>query len=197
MARNDRDIRNTETLQSEANRNANTIERDLQRSALPLAEDANRDPITGAPGAHPVGVGVGAVGGGATGAAIGAVVAGPIGAGVGAVVGAVAGGLAGKGVAEAIDPTVEHAYWRSEYSKRPYTAKGSSYEQYAPAYQYGWESYTGHSKNRQTFDALEPELRTGWERRRENQKLSWDDAKAATRDAWERLEKGECGRGCP
>ena len=33
--------------------------------------DANRDPITGAPGAHPVGTGVGAAGGGAAGAAIG------------------------------------------------------------------------------------------------------------------------------
>ena len=32
--------------------------------------DANRDPITGAPGAHPVGTGVGATGGGAAGAAI-------------------------------------------------------------------------------------------------------------------------------
>ncbi|MGZ8901027.1 MAG: glycine zipper family protein, partial [Limisphaerales bacterium] len=41
--------------------------------------DANRDPITGAPGAHPVGTGVGATGGGAAGAAIGAAVGGPVG----------------------------------------------------------------------------------------------------------------------
>jgi uncharacterized protein (TIGR02271 family) len=68
---------------------------------------ANRDPITGTPGAHPVGTGVGAVAGGvAAGAAVGTV-AGPIGTAVGAAVGAVAGGLAGKGVAEEVDPTVE------------------------------------------------------------------------------------------
>lgn len=167
MARNDRDDRNTKRLQ----------------------DDANADPITGTPGAHPVGVGVGAVGGGATGAAIGGVVGGPIGAGVGAVIGAVAGGLAGKGVAEAIDPTVEHEYWRGEYSKRPYATKGAKYEQYAPAYQYGWESFAGHREDPQSFDAIEPELRTGWERRRENEKMKWDDAKPATRDAWERLAK--------
>ncbi len=67
---------------------------------------ANLDPITGEPGAHPVGTGVGAVAGGlAAGAAAGTVV-GPVGTAVGAAVGAVAGGLAGKGVAEKVDPTV-------------------------------------------------------------------------------------------
>lgn len=66
---------------------------------------ANLDPITGEPGAHPVGTGVGAVAGGvATGAAIGTV-AGPLGTAIGAAAGAVVGGLAGKGVAEQIDPT--------------------------------------------------------------------------------------------
>ena len=66
----------------------------------------NRDPITGEPGAHPVGTGVGAAAGGiAAGAAVGSV-AGPVGTVVGAAVGAVAGGLAGKGVAEKVDPTV-------------------------------------------------------------------------------------------
>lgn len=66
---------------------------------------ANLDPITGEPGAHPVGTGVGAVAGGmAAGAAVGTV-AGPVGTAVGAAAGAVVGGLAGKGVAEKIDPT--------------------------------------------------------------------------------------------
>src|SRR5206468_7106097 len=57
---------------------------------------ANRDPLTGAPGAHPIGTAAGAVAGGvATGAAVGSV-AGPVGTAVGAAVGAVVGGLAGK-----------------------------------------------------------------------------------------------------
>jgi hypothetical protein len=74
------------------------------------ARDANRDPITGAPGAHPVGTGVGATGGGAAGAAIGAAVGGPVGAAVGLAAGAIAGGLAGKGAAEAVNPTAEDGY---------------------------------------------------------------------------------------
>jgi phage tail tape-measure protein len=78
----------------------------------PGQPDANPDPITGAPGAHPVGVGLGATSGGTIGAVVG-VVAGPVGVAVGATVGAVAGGLAGKGLAELADPTVEGANWES------------------------------------------------------------------------------------
>ncbi len=62
------------------------------------------DPITGEPGAHPVGVGVGALSAGAAGAAIG-MIGGPIGMLVGATIGAIAGGLAGHEVASApVDP---------------------------------------------------------------------------------------------
>jgi len=51
----------------------------------------NLDPITHAPGAHPVGAGVGATGGALTGATVGSV-AGPLGTIAGGVVGAIAGG---------------------------------------------------------------------------------------------------------
>jgi hypothetical protein len=79
----------------------------LSNTAVQTGGSANRDPITGTPGAHPVGTGVGALAGGAaTGAAVGTV-AGPVGTVIGAAVGAVAGGLAGKGVAEEIDPTID------------------------------------------------------------------------------------------
>src|SRR2546430_4625041 len=74
-------------------------------------KDENRDPITDAPGAHPVGVGVGAAGAGAAGALIGSV-AGPMGSAVGAVVGAVAGGVGGKGVGQAGEPTAPDGLWR-------------------------------------------------------------------------------------
>ena len=69
---------------------------------------ANHDPITGEPGAHPVGTGVGAAGGAMAGGAIGAL-AGPVGAVIGLVAGAVAGGFAGKDIAEWTDPTLDKA----------------------------------------------------------------------------------------
>src|SRR5687767_1212030 len=100
--------------------------------------DTNPDPLTGAPGSHPVGTGIGAAGLGATGAAIGAT-AGPVGVAVGAAVGAVAGGLAGKATAEALDPTAEDAYWRENYQTRPYRDPNLDYDSYRPAYEYGWQ----------------------------------------------------------
>jgi uncharacterized protein (TIGR02271 family) len=68
-------------------------------------QDANRDPLTGEPGSHPVGTGAGAIAGGAAAGAATGTVAGPVGTGIGAAAGAVAGGLAGKGAAEHFNPT--------------------------------------------------------------------------------------------
>jgi hypothetical protein len=145
---------------------------------------ANRDPLSGAPGAHPVGVGAGATGGAAAGAAIGAA-GGPIGSAVGATVGGVAGGLAGKGAAEAVNPTVEDTYWRSNYSTRPYVDRGAAYDTYRPAYQYGWESY---SRNRgRKFEEVEGDLARGWDKAKAGSQLTWEKAKSAVRDAWHRV----------
>ncbi len=143
------------------------------------SRDANPDPITGAPGAHPIGVGVGTAAGGlAAGAAAGAI-AGPVGAAVGAVVGGIAGGLAGKGVAESIDPTAEEAYWRENYTSRPYYDKDTSFDDYGPAYRYGLEQRTS-SPNRRWDDA-ETDLGAGWNKAKGKSKLGWDKAKHAAR----------------
>lgn len=151
------------------------------------SRDVNPDPVTGEPGSHPVGAGLGAaVGGAAAGAAAGAL-AGPVGTVLGAVAGGVAGGYAGKAIEESIDPTAEDAYWRNNYAKRPYVEKGSDYEAYRPAYQYGWESCSQYTGRR--FDDVEPELSSNWSKRRGQCKLSWDKAKQATRDAWDRVEQ--------
>jgi hypothetical protein len=156
----------------------------------PAKPDANRDPISGAPGAHPVGVGAGAASAGAAGAAIGGAVGGPVGATIGGAVGAVAGGLAGKGAAEAVNPTVEEEYWRSNYASRPYASSGT-YEEYQPAYQYGWESFSRYRGRK--FDEVEPELRKSWESGRYSGGLGWDKARHATRDAWHRVERAMPG----
>jgi uncharacterized protein YcfJ len=149
-------------------------------------DDANRDPITGAPGAHPVGTGLGAAAGGmAAGAAVGTV-AGPVGTVVGAAVGAVVGGLAGKGIAEMIDPTAEEAYWRENYDTQPYYEKGYTYDDYHPAYRTGWEGrgrYEGRS-----FDEVERDLQTDYNRNRGSSRLAWDKNRHAARAAWDRFD---------
>lgn len=146
--------------------------------------DANRDPLSGAPGAHPVGVGVGAASGGAVGAAIGAV-AGPVGAVVGAGIGAVVGGLGGKAVAEQFDPTVEDKYWQDNYRNRPYVTADAPYNEYQPAYLYGAESV--YSYPGKQFDMVERDIERGWDTRRGSSTLPWSRAKDAVRDGWDRV----------
>lgn len=145
--------------------------------------DLNRDPITNAPGAHPVGTGVGATGGGMAGAAIGAI-GGPVGAAIGLVAGAVVGGLAGKSVAEGINPTAEDAHWREAYEREPYYEAGRTYDDYGPAYSYGWSARPAHTAD---FDQAEVELAREWESRRGASSLNWEQARPATRAAWDRV----------
>ena len=154
---------------------------------------ANPDPITHTPGAHPVGAGAGAAAGGAVG--VGAAIAagaiagsavGPIGTAVGAVVGGVAGGLIGKGVAEAVNPSVEHAYWRENYKTRPYVPAGATYEEVSPAYQTGFEA-RGRYANK-SFDQVEQSLSSDWERNKGKSRLQWEQARQAARDAWEHAD---------
>jgi hypothetical protein len=148
-------------------------------------DHSNRDPISGAPGAHPLGTGVGAaLGGAASGAAAGTVV-GPLGTVVGAAIGAVVGGLLGKGVAEAFDPTSEAVYWKENFKARPYAADAERFDDYGPAYDYGVVSY-GKYPGR-NFDDIETELSRDWESVRGKSTLKWDDARLATRDAYERV----------
>ena len=147
--------------------------------------EPNRDPISGTPGAHPVGTGSGALAGGAAGAAVGTAVGGPVGGVIGAAVGAVGGGLAGKGIAEMVDPTVEEAYWRETYAKEPYYAQSRDFDFYRPAYRTGYEGrvkYHGRS-----FDEVEDDLRQDYINN--NGRIdSWNEVRDATRAAWNRID---------
>jgi uncharacterized protein (TIGR02284 family) len=147
--------------------------------------DLNLDPITDAPGAHPIGTGIGATSGGVAGAAIGAI-GGPVGAAVGLVAGAVVGGLAGKSAAEGVNPTAEEAYWRDAYSGEPYYETGRTFDDYAPAYSYGWSAWGVYPG---TFDQVESDLARDWAERKGASPLSWDQARPATRAAWDRVDR--------
>jgi uncharacterized protein (TIGR02271 family) len=150
--------------------------------------DANRDPLSGESGAHPVGTGLGAAGAGAIGTAIGGVVGGPIGAVIGAAIGSVAGGLAGKSAAEAINPTVEEEYWSQNYNSRPYVEPDRIYQDYQPAYQTGYEGFTRYADNGKSYEEVEPELQREYETNyAASSGLPWEAAKPAARDAYLKL----------
>jgi hypothetical protein len=98
------------------------------------------------------------------------------------------GGLAGKEVGEQIDPTTEDAYWRENYRNRSYVEPNSAYDVYQPAYRYGWEAQSSYSGR--NFDEAEPELKKGWN----HPGMTWDKAKQAVRDAFDRTGRAISGR---
>ena len=151
------------------------------------AEDFNQDPITGAPGAHPVGTGAGAAAGGIAGAAAGTMIGGPIGTAVGATVGAIAGGLAGKAAGEAVNPTLEDAYWRDQYNKEPYYTSPYGYDDYAAAYRTGYEAHTRYPGK--SFEEIESDLQRDYTSNRGRSRLDWNDVRPASYAAWNRLNR--------
>ena len=150
--------------------------------------DANRDPITGKPGAHPLGVGVGGVAGGAAAGALAGTLFGPIGTLIGAAAGVIAGAAAGKGIAERMDPTGELEYWREEHGNRPYVDSNRDFDKdYAAAYGYGLqgrEKFAGR-----TWNDTEAELQRDWSTARGNSTLEWTEARDAVKDSWDRADR--------
>ena len=162
--------------------------------------DDDDDSHTGAKvGGAFAGGAVGGVAGGAMAGAAAGGLGGPAGAAIGAAVGAVAGAVAGKSMADRIDPTAEDEYWRTNYSSRPYVTSGAAYDDYRPAYRMGYERYPDY--HGRDFDEVEHEFQRDWDTTRGDSRLSWPEAKHATRDAFsrardtvERLTPGDADR---
>jgi hypothetical protein len=147
---------------------------------------SDKKETAGAVGGAVAGGAAGGVAGGALAGAAAGGLTGPVGAAIGAAVGAVAGALGGKAIADRVKPEAEGDYWSKNYSSRPYVRSGASYDEYGPAYRLGYERYANY--NGRTFDEAEPDLRRDWDLRRGGSSLAWEDAKHATRDAYERAK---------
>jgi hypothetical protein len=149
--------------------------------------NANRDPISGESGAHPIGTALGAGGAATVGAVIGAA-AGPAGSVAGAVSGAIAGavtgGLYGSGIVEMINPTEEEIFWNENYSSRPYVAASESFETYQPTYRFGLKACIKNADR--SFDEAKSALQNDWKLNSGSAKLDWARAEPAIRDSYER-----------
>ena len=75
-------------------------------------------------------------------------------------------------------------YYRSHWSSN-YATAGGSYDDYAPAYQYGTTMRRSDSYRGRNWDEIEPTLRSDWEAR--NPGSTWEKIKAAVRHGWDRL----------
>jgi hypothetical protein len=157
------------------------------------ADMMNRDPLTDEPGSHPLGTGVGAASMGVIGAATGAL-GGPVGAAIGAVVGTVVGGMMGHELAEDVNPTLEDAFWRSNYTRENYVEPGMTFHDYGPAYRVGYMGHARHAaRHGGDYHKAEPELEKDWDRERGESRLQWEKARHAARAAWLRMQTANVG----
>ena len=84
------------------------------------------------------------------------------------------------------NPHDEDVHWRNSYQTQPYYTPGYTYDDYAPAYALGYNSYGKYPGN---YDANESHLSGEWDRVKGNSRLSWEQAKQATRAAWHKVER--------
>ena len=75
----------------------------------------------------------------------------------------------------------EDRWWEQNFTSRPY-ASGRSYEEFRPAYQYGFESGRHHMGR--SWKDVEADLRTGWDKyeHRRAGGAAWENIKDAVKD---------------
>jgi hypothetical protein len=95
-------------------------------------------------------------------------------------------GASGSNSSNSSSWDAQNQYWRSNYSKRPYYNSSMDYSNYEPAYRYGTELYNQNS-GRSYNELNQEQLRNGWNQARGSSNMSWEDAQAATRDAYNRM----------
>ncbi len=116
-----------------------------------------------------------------------ATVSGSVGVWAPVAAGAPAGGQHGQAAAAAGRAPATLAYWRNSYTSESYYEPGLSFEDYAPAYELGSRS-RAHAAGDQDFDAAEPDMQRAWQSSRAGSSLTWEQARAAMRAAWHRVD---------
>jgi hypothetical protein len=94
-------------------------------------------------------------------------------------------GTVGGAQPDVIDLNNEEMYWRQNFQTRPYVTEETSFIEYKPAYRCGAEALRRYPGK--TFDQVEPELANEWDRFKGTSSLTWEKAKHAARDAWQRV----------
>lgn len=84
-----------------------------------------------------------------------------------------------------LDWTTEEQYWRDNYATRPYVGANRDFDYWSPGYQYGYES--GMKYQGKTWNDVETDIRTGWERFEHRGETTWEQIKDAVRDGWNRV----------
>lgn len=86
-------------------------------------------------------------------------------------------------------PEAEEAFWHTHYTLEPYFVAGRGFDQYAPAYQLGWQAGYEQASGQAgllNFESQENVLRTRWLHTHGCSLLDWAQVKAAIKAAYSR-----------
>ena len=80
----------------------------------------------------------------------------------------------------------EDAFWRNKYEHEGYFQKGMSYDDYEPAYRYGYDMHKRHTGKK--WHDVERDFGHDWDKFKMKSRLSWEHAKDAVKAAWDHME---------
>ncbi len=88
------------------------------------------------------------------------------------------------------DDNDDDVYYRNHWNTT-YGATAGSYDEYRPAYNYGSEMARNDQYRGRSWDAVETDLRSDWDRRYPGEQSTWDKMKSAVRRGWDRMTDGD------
>jgi hypothetical protein len=81
----------------------------------------------------------------------------------------------------------DDTYYRNDWQTN-YASQGGTYDDYAPAYRYGYEMRRDPRYQGRDWDAVESDLRSDWDTRYGSSGAStWERMKMAVRSGWNRM----------
>ncbi len=87
-----------------------------------------------------------------------------------------------------VSARMEDLYWSGSYWKESFFRANYDYEDYAPAFCVG---YSGCAQYGGRFEDSEASLCANFQRIKGDSRLTWEDARAAVRAGWERVEDAD------
>lgn len=85
------------------------------------------------------------------------------------------------------NPNPEHdeKFWQEHHAEQPYASGEHGYEKYAPAYKTAAAAFKKHEGR--AYADIEDDIALDYEKHRIGDALPWDEARHATKSAWEKL----------
>ena len=89
--------------------------------------------------------------------------------------------------ANEIDLSDEDRYWRQQYEHHQYF--GRNYDEFQPAFRYGWESAAKPENHGRPFEEVESDLHRHWSEYTGSSRTDWDYMRAAAHYGYNRIQR--------